>query len=691
MKRRFGWVAAVCLFSNISLDVAAGNGPNGWPAAFDDACEAWMAERFSGENGFPFSFRYGGRKSDELLGSWKSTVSTRRLDECRESEIRRYADPESGLEVRCEIVRYNDYPAVEWVLYLRNGGRTETDILEDIRTLDAPVGLDGGSEVYLNYNIGGASGVQGIQGIEEFRPFRERIGERDSIVKGAFWAGFPTALNLPFFNAEWVTGSGSQGVIAAIGWPARWKAAFARSLDSALTIRVGQIRTRLRLMPGEEIRTPLVALMFWQGSREESQNMFRGWMYDHNLPRPGGKLPDPILEAASSSFFAEMFRATDRDQIEFIDRYLEEGIELDYWWMDAGWYPHRGGSWQDLIGSWWPDRERYPDGLRAISDHGHAKGVKTLLWFEPERVMRGSWLWEHRSEWLAEVTDSEVHPGFFDYSIPEARQWMVGHVDSLLVSEDIDLYRQDFAVMAGDYWDDYDRLHPDRQGMAEILHVTGYLDYMDQLQKRHPDMLFDICAAGGKRLELENLRRAVPLWRSDYAFEPRGVQGQTYGVSAWIPFSGAGVNKIEAYDFRSNMNPSIVLNLDVRIEDADYPLLRRLLAQWREIQDDYRGNYYALTPYSLQNDVWIGWMFFRPDTGTGFVQMFNRPESIYDSGICRLKGLQADRHYRITDMDTDEIREATGREWMEDGLRIVFAQAPEAKLYRIEERGTENR
>ena len=208
---------------------------------------------------------------------------------------------------------------------------------------------------------------------------------------------------------------------------------------------------------------------------------------------------------------------------------------------------------------------------------------------------------------------------------------------------------------------------------------------MDELHRRHPGMLIDICAAGGKRLELENLRRAVPLWRSDYAFEPVGVQGQTYGLSAWIPFSGAGVNRITAYDFRSNMSPSIVLNLDSRVKDADYPLLRRLLAQWEEVRGDYRGDFYPLTAYSLQDDVWIGWMFFRPETGTGFVQMFNRAGSIYDSGVCRLKGLDPQKRYRVTDMDTQQSVLLGGEELLGQGLRFTFTQAPESKLIRISE------
>ena len=50
----------------------------------------------------------------------------------------------------------------------------------------------------------------------------------------------------------------------------------------------------------------------------------------------------------------------------FIDRYLEEGIKLDYWWMDAGWYNHHGGGWPH-VGTWEVDTKRFPHGLRAVS------------------------------------------------------------------------------------------------------------------------------------------------------------------------------------------------------------------------------------------------------------------------------------------------------------------------------------
>ena len=53
-------------------------------------------------------------------------------------------------------------------------------------------------------------------------------------------------------------------------------------------------------------------------------------------------------------------------------------------------------------------------------------------------------------------------------------------------------------------------------------------------------MLIDECASGGRRNDLEMMRRAVPLWRSDKTMEPIGQQTMTYGISMWIPFFGTG-------------------------------------------------------------------------------------------------------------------------------------------------------
>ena len=65
--------------------------------------------------------------------------------------------------------------------------------------------------------------------------------------------------------------------------------------------------------------------------------------------------------------------------------------------MDAGWYPCADQFWWNLT-SWDPDPARFPHGIRPVSDDAHARGLKTILWFEPERAHIDGWLWKNHPD-----------------------------------------------------------------------------------------------------------------------------------------------------------------------------------------------------------------------------------------------------------------------------------------------------
>ena len=126
------------------------------------------------------------------------------------------------------------------------------------------------------------------------------------------------------------------------------------------------------------------------------------------------------------------------------------------------------------------------------------------------------------------------------------------------------------------------------------------------------------------------------------------------------------------------MTPLLNCIWDVRPRDADYDLMRRLGGQFRQVANCYLGDYYPLTPYSLENTSWLGWQFDRPDLGTGMVQVFRRSESIYKSADLRLHGLDPDARYRVRNLDSPEAEVITGRQLMEGGLPIVLKDRPSA-------------
>jgi alpha-galactosidase len=602
-----------------------------------------------------FSFMYGDKHSSEFLQKWDVTRNSEKIDETRTKHEITYIDPETKLTIKCIAVEYSDFPIIEWTLYFKNGGSKDTPIIADIQAIDTVFERNANGEFVLNHHAGSPCTAY------DYEPYRTKLdanAEKSIATSG----GRSSNSDFPYFNIE----TPGEGYIVVVGWAGQWSAKFTRDSLNGLRVKAGQELTHFRLYPSEEVRTPLIVVQFWKGERIRSQNLWRQWMLKHNLPNP----PSHHLAACSSHQYAEMINANEENQIMFVDRYLEEGIKLDYWWMDAGWYINETG-WTNT-GTWEVDTKRFPRGLKAITDHAHSKDVNIIVWFEPERVTPGTWLYENHPEWLLGTDGWKL----LNLGNPEARTWVTDHVDKLIIEQGIDLYRSDFNIDPLGFWRNND--DEDRQGITEIRYVEGFLEYWSELRRRHPGMLIDTCASGGRRNDLETLRRSVPLLRSDYIFEPIGQQCHTYGIAQWIPFQGTGIIHTDSYNFRSCMNPHLTACWDMRRDDLDYESIRRLYGQWREIGKYYTGDFYPLTPYSLENNVWMAWQFNRSDIGEGMVQAFRRADSFYESARLKLHGLDPDANYTITNFDFPDKTSMTGKELMEKGLPVTIADQPGA-------------
>ena len=645
------------------------------------AAQNWTKSTFESDSGaLPFSFRYNGRPSSDLIGKWKVQKRSLTLDQYRDQQTIVLSDPISHLELRVVVVRYKDFPTVEWTLYFKNRGSGSTPVIEDIRALDTRVAGDSKNDFLLHYSKGSSAKPT------DFQPLEATLSANSDISFSPV-GGRPSDGAFPYFNLE----QAGQGMIIAVGWPGQWSARFVRDQGTALRVQAGQEKTHFKLLPNEEVRTPLIALQFYQGKWVEAQNGWRRWMIAHNIPRPGGALPIPLLAGGTCPYFGPFVGNNEENQKLFIRRYKEEGLKLDYWWIDAGWYPN-DGKWTNT-GTWEVDAKRFPGGLRAVADYAHVNGTKLIVWFEPERVTPGTELYEKHPEWLLKVAPNPSFPPsqkgwrLLDMGNPVARQWITDHIDKMITEQHIDLYRQDFNMEALPFWRANDAA--DRQGITEIRYVTGYLTYWDELRRRHPKMLIDNCASGGRRLDLESLRRSAPLWRSDYIIEPMGMQNQTYGISLWFPYEGlasqvveTGKEKktIDSYAFRSNMYSSIHAHWDVRRTDMDYAKLRQLVSQWRSVAPDYMGDYYPLTPYDTTDKAWMAWQFDRPESGTGFVQVFRRPNSSDNSLQLKLNGLDPNAKYTVTDLDTTDSKVLSGKDLMNTGIVSELKERPSSAI-----------
>ena len=329
----------------------------------------------------------------------------------------------------------------------------------------------------------------------------------------------------PYFNVAGPSG----GTIFVVSWAGQWNARFIRNEDG-MALQGGQEGTHFTLHPGEEVRTPLIALLFYTGDWLRGQNLWRAWMGRYNMPHQHDAPLKPQVCLCTGNYYPNLM-SNAAQEIAFIRRYVEEGIRADYWWQDAGWYPCDGVGWPKT-GTWEVDPVRFPKGLKETGDFAREQGMGTLVWFEPERVHAGTWLAEKHPEWVY----GGAKGGLLKLGEPACRAWLTDHMDRLLTDQGIDFYRQDFNIDPLPFWRENDAAESpegNRQGITEIRHVEGYFAYWDELRHRHPDMPIDSCASGGRRNDLETLRRAVPLLRSDWYGGPAAAMPYLR-LSLWL-------------------------------------------------------------------------------------------------------------------------------------------------------------
>ncbi len=619
-----------------------------------------------------FSFTYDGKPVGELLAACEFKQGERKLDGQRTERTGMWTDAKTGLALRCVSVEYADFPVVEWTVYLRNAGTADTPLIEDIQALDArwerPDSVGDNGEFVLR-------GIKGDYCVpDSYEPYEMTLGTNVT-QRFAPEGGRPTNKAFPCYNLAMPGG----GVILAVGWPGQWATSFTRDGEKGIHIVAGQELTHLRLKPGEEIRTPLVAVLFWKGSDPvRAQNLWRRWMLAHNTPKPGGKPMPPILIMCTTDFYPGL-QSNAVDEIKYAEAYVNAGVKLDYWFIDAGWYPCDGPGWPK-VGTWELDSVRYPKGMKGVSDYLHSKGVGFSVWFEPERVSPDTWLAKMHPEWLFNGTKIGENTSLLNLGNTEARQWITNHIDRMLTEQGIDLYRQDFNMDPLAFWRSGDEA--DRQGMSENLHVQGYLAYWDELLRRHPDMPIDSCASGGRRNDLETLRRGLPLLRSDYLAEPKYTQQcQTYGLAQWVPYFGSGAPDKDNYTVRSVWCPRFAIGRAApRQEGLDWTDYLRMIKEWRSVSDYLLGDFYPMMPYSLEDTVWMAWQFDCPERGEGMVQAFRRASSTDESIRVKLHGVEAGALYTLTELDDTSVTEMTGRELIDQGISIVLRDKPGAAV-----------
>lgn len=560
---------------------------------------------------------------------------------------------------------YVEHDAIEWQVRLQSPGSGDSPLYKDVKSANFVVTLPADGPVVLHWAKGSHADAT------DFRPLREPLQEGKPVLVESF-GGRSSDGAMPYFNLASATG----GLIVALGWSGDWRAAFETVADGQVQVTAGLKRSRFRLHPGERVRLPSVLVMSYSGDWIGGQNQFRRLMLEHFTPTSHERME--LMPVAASVHGLIGFNATTEQNLTALAMHLGSlGLPLDTFWLDAGW---NEGGFPRGQGNMDADPVRFPNGLRPVGEAVSAAGLRFLAWFEPERAMEGTWLERSRPEWLLAPCGTPPDLRYMekdsfrllDLGNTAARNWAVDVVSHSISEGHIDVYRQDFNLYPSFFWQTGES--PEEIGLREVRHVSGLYDFLDELVRRHPGLILDNCASGGRRLDFEMMRRCVALWRSDCCWGaksfPRNVQTMTYGLSFWLPLHGLGANRTDDVSLRSGMGACASYAVNFR-DKAIAAALSKHLEHYLAVRTLFAADFYPLTPWSDESDEWLAFQFHDPAKGEGVVQAFCGTGAPREGCLLKLHGLKPDKRYTITDWDhADTPVRLRGSHLMERGLEI---------------------
>lgn len=391
------------------------------------------------------------------------------------------------------------------------------------------------------------------------------------------------------------------------------------------------------------MRTPRVLIMPWKNDRLSAHALFRRLLMFEYAPKMQDGMPQKLTITGQG--FDRYFRKREgwenMDGQTFHAKKLHE-IGCNAHWFDAAWFPV---GFPDGVGNWFSDTTIFPQGVEALGKVIHDLDMKFLLWFEPERVGKGSQIAEEYPQYVF----GGKNGGLFKLNDPEAREFITELILKRMKQFGVDIYRQDFNIDPLGYWRANDE--PNRQGMTEIRYVEGHYEMWNRFRQEIPGLWIDNCASGGRRIDLETTSMSIPLWRSDtfcWSGHPEWNQTQALGLAQYIPLFGGCSWESDPYQFRSAASMAPIVQYNFMDDDYDLERARASILESHINQKFWYGDFYPLTEARTGTNNLLAWQLHREDLNAGIIYVFRQEECPYTG--CELSPYAIDSHatYEVT-------------------------------------------
>ena len=460
------------------------------------------------------------------------------------------------------------------------------------------------------------------------------------------------------------------------------------------------------LEPKEVFETPHLALAYSHDGMGGVSRIFHNWARKEGMLHRGMKTGDILLNSWEGIYLD----ITEEKIIKMMDDIAAFGGELFV--MDDGWFGDKYPRKKDdsSLGDWVVDKNKLPNGIKALTDAARQRKIKFGIWIEPEMTNTTSELYEQHPDWVLQTKGRHLKLGrggtqiVLDMANPKVQDFVFKVVDDLMTHyPEISYIKWDANASIQNYGSLY--LPKSKQNNLSIDYHRGLIKTLKRIREKYPDLVIQDCASGGGRANYGLLPYFDEFWVSDNTDALQRVYIQ-YGTSLFFPANAMAqhINHVPYWNtggrvipvkFRCDVAMSGRLGIELQPKDmtdeerqqcttcfADYKRLRPIVQT---------GNLYRLiSPYENKG---VSSLMYVDDSKDQAVLFVYKIVNYCDQPLPRLRlaGLNPEKTYTLHERNIRVNQKAcsldgkqfTGRFLMDVGIEIPLWEDYASRVFEI--------
>ena len=460
------------------------------------------------------------------------------------------------------------------------------------------------------------------------------------------------------------------------------------------------------LEPKDVFETPHLAMAYSAEGMSGVSRIFHNWARKEGMFHRGMQTGDILLNSWEGIYLD----ITEEKIIKMMDDIAAFGGELFV--MDDGWfgdkYPRKVDN--SSLGDWVVDKQKLPNGIKALTNAARERNLKFGIWIEPEMTNTVSELYEQHPDWVLQRPGRDLRKGrggtqvVLDMTNPKVQDFVFKVVDDLMTQyPEIAYIKWDANASIENYGSTY--LPRAKQGNIYVDYHLGLIKTLKRIREKYPDLVIQDCASGGGRANYGLLPYFDEFWVSDNTDALQRVYIQ-WGTSMFFPANAMAqhINHVPYWNtgkriipvkFRCDVAMSGRLGIELQPKDmteeerqqcttcfADYKQLRQVVQT---------GNLYRLlSPYDRKG---VASLMYTNDSRSQAVLFVYKIENFLDQPLPRLRlaGLDASKTYTFIEKNVRVGEKAcslsgkkfTGRFLMDVGIEVPLWEDYASRVFEL--------